>query len=89
VKIEREIGFVELVKFGQLEEKIKGLIDEHSLLKKEKKELEGLLKEKDGELEEARNNLLKLQEERDAIRAKVDSLLDLLQDIGEPQLTLR
>ncbi len=82
-------GIVELVKFGQLEEKIKGLIEEHSLLKKEKKDLEGLLKKKDGELAEARNDLQRLQEERDAIRAKVDSLLDLIQDIGGPQLTLR
>ena len=80
---------MELIKFGQLEEKIKVLIEEHSSLKKEKKELEGLLKKKDGELEEASNNLKKLQEERDAVRAKVDTLLDLLQDIGDPQLTLR
>jgi septal ring factor EnvC (AmiA/AmiB activator) len=80
---------VELVKFSQLEEKIKGLIDEHSLLKKENRELEGLVKKKEAELEEAKSNLKKLQEERDAIRGKVDSLLDLLQDIGEPQLNLR
>ncbi len=80
---------MELIKFGQLEEKIKVLIEEHSSLKKENKELEGLLKKKDGELEEARNNLKKLQEERDAVRTKVDTLLDLLQDIGDPQLTLR
>jgi predicted nuclease with TOPRIM domain len=80
---------VELVKFSQLEEKIKGLIDDYSILKKEKQELEGLLKKKDGELEEVRKNLKNLQEERDAIRAKVDSLLDMMQDIDDPQLTLR
>jgi chromosome segregation ATPase len=80
---------VELVKFGQLEEKIKGLIDDYSILKKEKLELEGLLKKKDGELEEVRKNLKNLQEDRDAIRAKVDSLLDMIQDIDDPQLTLR
>jgi len=80
---------VELVKFGQLEEKIKGLIDDYSILKKEKKELEGLLKKKDGELEEVRKSLKNLQEERDAIRAKVDSLLEMIQDIDDPQLTLR
>ncbi len=80
---------MEFVKFGQLEGKIKALVEEHSSLKKEKKELEGLLKKKDGELEEAKNNLKKLQEERDAVRAKVDTLLDLLQDVGDPQLTLR
>ncbi|MBP9020882.1 MAG: cell division protein ZapB [Syntrophobacterales bacterium] len=80
---------MELVKFSQLEEKIKGLIDEHALLKKEKEYLEGLLKKKEGELEEAKDSLKKLNEERDAIRAKVDSLLDMLHDIGEPQLPLR
>jgi chromosome segregation ATPase len=80
---------VELVKFGQLEEKIKGLIDDYSILKKEKKELEGLLKKKDGELEEVRKSLKNLQEERDAVRAKVDSLLEMIQDIDDPQLTLR
>ncbi len=80
---------MELVKFSQLEEKIKGLIDDYSILKKEKQELEGLLKKKDGELEEVRKNLKNLQEERDAIRAKVDSLLDMMQDIDDPQLTLR
>ncbi len=81
--------FVELVKFGQLEEKIKGLIDDYTLLKKEKQDLEGLLKKKDGELEEVKSHLRKLQEERDTIRAKVDSLLGMIQDIGETQLPLR
>lgn len=80
---------MELVKFGQLEEKIKGLIDDYSILKKEKQELEGLLKKKEGELEEVKKNLKNLQEERDAIRAKVDSLLEMIQDIDDPQLTLR
>lgn len=80
---------MELVKFGQLEEKIKGLINDYSILKKEKQELEGLLKKKEGELEEVRKNLQILNEERDAIRAKVDSLLDMIQDIDDPQLALR
>lgn len=80
---------MELVKFGQLEQKIKDLIDDYSILKKEKQELEGLLKKKDGELEEVKKNLKNLQEERDAIRAKVDSLLDMIQDMDDPQLTLR
>jgi len=80
---------VELVKFGQLEQKIKGLIDDYSILKKEKLELEGLLKKKEGELEEVKKNLKQLQEERDAIRARVDALLDMIQEIDDPQLALR
>lgn len=80
---------MELVKFGQLEQKIKGLIDDYSILKKEKLELEGLLKKKEGELEEVKKNLKQLQEERDAIRARVDALLDMIQEIDDPQLALR
>jgi hypothetical protein len=46
--------------------------------------LEGLLKQKEIELEDVNKKILGLDEERDAIRAKVDSLLDLLQDIKVP-----
>jgi len=51
---------VELIKFKELESKLKNLIDEYSSLKKK--------------------NL-----ERDSVRTKVDSLLDLLQDISVPK----
>lgn len=73
---------MELVKFEELENRIKNLIDEHALLKKKNDELEELLKRKGRELEEANNNIGGLNEERNMIRTKVDSLLDLLQDIN-------
>jgi chromosome segregation ATPase len=73
---------VELVKFEELENRIKNLIDEHALLKKKNDELEELLKRKGRELEEANNKIGGLNEERNMIRTKVDSLLDLLQDIN-------
>jgi len=73
---------VELVKFEELESKIKNLIAEHELLKKKNHELEELLKSKGVELEEASNKIRGLNEERNTIRTKVDSLLDLLQDIN-------
>jgi chromosome segregation ATPase len=73
---------VEIVKFKELEEKIKSILKEYSLLKKHSKELEERLKNKGLELEEARNRLKELNEERDAIRTKVDSLLGLLQDVS-------
>jgi uncharacterized coiled-coil DUF342 family protein len=73
---------VELVKFKELENKIKSLISEHSLLKKKNQELEELLKNKGLELEEANIKIKGLTEERNSIRTKVDSLLDLLQDIN-------
>ena len=73
---------MELVKFEELENKIKNLINEHELLKKKNHELEELLKSKGVELEEANNKIRGLNEERNTIRTKVDSLIDLLQDIN-------
>jgi len=72
---------VELVKFNELEEKVKSIIKEYALLKKRNEELEVLLKGKDGELEEVRNKIGMLNEERDSVRTKVDSLLDMLHGI--------
>ena len=73
---------MEFVKFEELENKIKDLINEHELLKKKNYELEELLKSKGLELEEASNKIRGLNEERNTIRTKVDSLIDLLQDIN-------
>jgi len=73
---------VELIKFKELDNKIRNLISEHSLLKKKNQELEELLKNKGVELEEANIKIRGLNEERNSIRTKVDSLLDLLQDIN-------
>lgn len=72
----------ELVKFQELESKIKNLIEEHALLRKRNNELEELLKSKGLELEGANNKIRGLNEERNSIRTKVDLLLDLLQDIN-------
>jgi uncharacterized coiled-coil DUF342 family protein len=76
---------VELIKFKELENKLKNLIDEYSSLKKKNLEIEALLKNKGMELEEANNKIRGLKEERDSVRTKVDSLLDLLQDISVPK----
>jgi hypothetical protein len=73
---------VELVKFKELENRIRNLLSEHSLLKKKNQELEELLKNKGLELEETNIKIRGLNEERNSIRTKVDSLLDLLQDIN-------
>ena len=80
----RMAGDLEFVKFNALEEKIKSIIQEQAVLKKKNQELEGLLKQKEIELEDVNKKISGLDEERDAIRAKVDSLLDLLQDIKVP-----
>lgn len=72
---------MEFVKFKELEERINKVLEEKASLKKRGSELEELLKNKDKELEEVKNKLKGLQEERETVRSKVDSLLDLLQDI--------
>ncbi len=77
-------GMVDFIKFDELETKINGLIEDYVLLKKRGLELEGLLQNKTMELEEANKKLGGLKEERDAVRTKVDSLLDLLQEIKAP-----
>lgn len=76
---------VELVKFKELENKIKNLISEHAELKKKNRDLEELLKNKGLELEEANKKIRGLNEERDTVRTKIDSLLDMLQDIDVHQ----
>lgn len=72
---------MELGKFKELEEKIKDLVGKYSVLKRRNYELEELLKNKERELGETSISIGKLNEERDAVRTRVDSLLDLLQDI--------
>ncbi|NTW16393.1 MAG: hypothetical protein HGA41_02910 [Syntrophaceae bacterium] len=73
---------MELVKFEELESKLKNLLEEHIFLKKKNRELEEILRNVGLELEEANNKIRGLNEERNTIRTKVDSLLDLLQDIN-------
>jgi uncharacterized coiled-coil DUF342 family protein len=75
---------VEFLKFDELEKKITGLVQDHALLKKRNLELEKLMQNKSMELEESNKKLGGLKEERDAVRTKVDSLLDLLQEIKTP-----
>jgi uncharacterized coiled-coil DUF342 family protein len=93
---EKEIfEIVDLTKFTELENKINGLLENYVLLKKRNIELEDQLQNKTKELEDQLQNKTKeleqtnlkiedLKEEKDAIRAKVDSLLDLLQEIKAP-----
>ncbi len=78
---------MELVKFKELEERIKGLVEEYNALKKRTKELEELIEIKSGELKEANSRIAKLNEERDSVRNRVDTLLDLLEDINASEQT--
>ena len=72
---------MELVKFTELEGKVKNVLAEYSLLKKRNQEVEENLKKIEFELEGARSRIKELNEERDVICAKVNSLLELLRDI--------
>lgn len=72
---------MEIAKFTELEEKIRDIIDDYATVKKKTQEMEAMLKSKEGELEEARGRIARLQEERDSVRIKVDSLLEMLQNI--------
>lgn len=75
---------VEFQKFSELESKISGLLGDYALLKKRNIELEEELQNKTRELEEANSKMEGLKEDKDAVRTKVDSLLDLLQEIKAP-----
>ena len=72
---------MELGNFKELEDKIKGIVSEQVFLKKQISVLEETLKNKESEIEVLSSKLKALDGERDSIRARVDSLLDLLADI--------
>ncbi|MDI9571487.1 MAG: hypothetical protein QM278_12395 [Pseudomonadota bacterium] len=72
---------MEFLRFAELEERIKRLLEEKGALKTRCQELEKLLEDKDLELEEVKKKLNGLHEEKETVRTKVDSLLELLQDI--------
>lgn len=72
---------MEIGKFTELEDKIKQIVSEQVFLKKQISILEEALKNKESEIEEYKGKLKVLDEERNSVRARVDSLLDLLADI--------
>lgn len=72
---------MELEKFKKLEDKIKVIVSEKVSLKKQIQILEETLKNKEAELERVKGKLKALDEERNSVRARVDSLLDLIADV--------
>ncbi|MCK4534469.1 MAG: cell division protein ZapB [Syntrophobacterales bacterium] len=75
---------MELERFGELEQKVKRILEEYSTLKNRNRELEKLLEGKSAELEEVKNRARVLNEEKDAVRTRVDMLLEMLHDIEMP-----
>jgi uncharacterized coiled-coil DUF342 family protein len=74
---------VEISKFTELEDKIKHIVSEQVFYKKQISILEEALKNKESEIEDYKSKLKALDEERDSVRTRVDSLLDLLADITD------
>ena len=72
---------VKLEKFENLEKKVTKLVDQFSLLKKEKEQIAGQLKERGVEDRETKKRLEKLHRERYKIRSKLDMLIDKLESI--------
>ncbi len=72
---------VELEKFSKLEEKIKAIVEEKVSLKNQIKTLEDTLKSKEADLEKLNGKIKVLDEERNSVRARVDSLLELIADV--------
>ena len=72
---------MEVGKFTELEDKIKHIISEQAFLKKQILILEEALKNKESEIEGYKSKFNVLDEERNSVRTRVDSLLDLLADI--------
>ena len=72
---------VKLEKFENLEKKVTRLVDQFSLLKKEKEQMAGQLKERGVEDRETKKRLEKLHRERYKIRSKLDMLIDKLESI--------
>ena len=72
---------MELEKFKELEDRIKSIVSERVFIKKQIQILEEALKNKESEIEELNSKLKTLDKERNSVRARVDSLLNLLADI--------
>ena len=68
-------------KIKKQEDKIQSIISEKVSLKKQIQILEESLKNKEAELEGVKGKIKTLDEERNSVRARVDSLLDLIADV--------
>ena len=76
---------MELERFTELEQRIRGIVEASSALKNRNQELERIVEEKRLQLEEAEKKVRILTDQTDAVRTKVDMLLDMLRDIESPQ----
>lgn len=77
------MGFlvVRLETFEDLEKRVKKLVEQFTLLKREKDRIAGVLEKKNIEDRETKKRLEKLYKERYQIRSKLDALIDKLESI--------
>ena len=69
-------------RFKVLEDKIGSLIEQFSLLKKEKEEFYKKLQQKENANQDIQEKLERLNKERDVVRSKLDSLINRLEEIS-------
>ena len=65
-----------------LEDKIGSLIEQFSLLNKEKEEVYKKLQQKESGHQDIQEKLDKLNKERDTVRSKLDNLINRLEEIS-------
>lgn len=70
-----------LEKFENLEKRVNKLVEQFTLLKREKDRVADVLKKKNMEDRETKKRLEKLYKERYQIRSKLDALIDKLESI--------
>ncbi len=70
--------------FDQLETKVKGVVDRYLQLKGQVAEQDELLRTKSRELQEANEAIRALNEEKAAVRDKVEALLGKLDSLDVP-----
>lgn len=75
---------MESEKFDQLEAKVKGVVDRYLQLKGQVAEQDELLRTKSRELQEANEAIRALNEEKTAVRDKVEALLGKLDSLDVP-----
>ncbi|MEE9543358.1 MAG: hypothetical protein V3V95_06220 [Thermodesulfobacteriota bacterium] len=72
---------MQLDSYNILEDKVKGLLEDHTSLESENRKLVSLLKVKKSEVEWLKERLRTLDKEKGVIKAKVDGLLESLEGI--------
>jgi len=69
---------VKLERFAELEQKIQAVVEQHTMLKRDKEKVEARLAYKTRESEDIKEQLDKILKDRDVIKKRLDSLIEKL-----------